>query len=357
MLYALIMAGGRGTRFWPRSRTKTPKQLQRIAGRRTMLQETVARIRPIIPEERILVAPGKPLVKEVRRQVPKLPARNLIVEPIGRDTAPCIALAASLLYRRDKDAVMVVLPADHVIQKGGEFRKIVKAASRLAVDQDALITLGIKVIRPETGYGYIEMGKELGTVAGRPYYRVNRFAEKPPLATAKRYMKKGNYYWNSGMFVWRASVIRERVKELLPGTFKKCEKIASAKNRSDFAKRMKTVFPAIDPISIDYGVMEKAENILGLASDIGWSDVGNWNSLEEVLPADESGNVVVGSLLGKEAKDLVVHAPGKLVAAIGVTDLVIVDTPDALLVCPKDRVQQIKDVVADLEKAGKKEYL
>ena len=357
MLYALIMAGGRGTRFWPRSRAKTPKQLQTIVGNKTMLQATVDRISPLAPPERILIAPGRALVPEVRRQIPGLPPENLLIEPTGRDTAPCIALAAAVLRRKDPDAVMVVLPADHVISDKAGFRQAVKAAAGLAAKETCLVTLGLKVTRPETGYGYIEMGKKAGQIGKAPYYQVKRFTEKPSAQNAKRYQKSKNYYWNSGMFIWSVKAIGEEINRLLPDTYKKCESIAGAKSRAAFTRRMNRIFPTISPISIDYGVMEKAKKIYGFATDIGWSDVGNWNSLAEVLPADSGGNVCVGELLGLSAKGLIVHSPKKLVAAVGVDDLVIVDTPDALLVCHKDQTQRLREVVAELEKRGKKDLL
>jgi mannose-1-phosphate guanylyltransferase len=357
VIHALIMAGGRGTRFWPKSRTRTPKQLQAIVGARTMLQETVARIAPLVPASRVLVATGRPLVTEVRAQVPGIRAENLIVEPVGRDTAPCVVLAAAVLLRRDPDAVVVVLPSDHVVTRPKEFAALVKSAATLAAREECLVTLAIKVLRPETGYGYIEMGQAAGAVGGHAYRRVKRFTEKPPLALARRYMRRGNYGWNSGMFVWSARAILAAAREFLPETLAICERIADAKTPAAFTRAMGRLFPTVRPISVDYGILEKARNLYAFPTDIGWSDVGNWNSLTEVLPADDAGNVVVGRLLGLDAADCIVHTGGKLVAAIGVKGLVIVDTPDALLVCRRDDTQRIKDLVGMLEKRGEKNLL
>ena len=358
MMYAVIMAGGKGTRFWPRSRESEPKQFLKIAGGRTLLQDTVARIAPIIPAGRTLVVTGSGLAGRVKEQVPAVPNSNVILEPVGRNTAPCVGLAAFLLVARDPDAVMAIMPSDHVIRHAAKFRSLLKAAGELAAKEDVLITLGLKPSRPETGYGYVEFGKALGKSQGLAFHSVRRFTEKPNLATAKRYLKTGRHFWNSGMFVWRASVVLEAIKRFLPETYKKLERIAAARNSAEMNRRLCRIFPTIEPVSIDYGVMEKAENIVGFpAGDLGWNDVGSWSSLAEVKPADKNHNVSEGALLAMDSKGLVVHAPGKLVAAVGVSNLVIVETDDAILICAKDRDQEIRKVIEALSKKGLKKYL
>ncbi len=356
-LTAVIMAGGRGERFWPRSRRNMPKQFLDLTGDRTMLQMTVDRIRPLVPAERVFVATGREYAGLVLDQLPDLSSANLILEPEGRDTAPCIGLAALCVEKVDPGAVMLVLPADHLIEKEAEFRDLLLAAARVANAGDALVTLGISPTSPETGYGYIQCGKQSRQVDGRPVYKVERFTEKPDFETARRFLADGEYLWNSGMFIWKASAIRSAVGRYLPDLHAGLEEIRPAIGNPEEEEVLAAVFPRLRKVSIDYGVMERAEEVYVLRADIGWNDVGAWTALERFHETDERGNLLRGEGVLIDTVACTIDAPGKLVAAVGLEDLVIVDTPDALLVCRKDKVHEIKLVIAKLKEQGKSEYL
>jgi mannose-1-phosphate guanylyltransferase len=358
-LYAVIMAGGVGSRLWPRSRCAEPKQFLDLLGPRTMLQETVARIEPLIPLEQILVVVSEEHAATVRAQVPGLPEENILLEPGPRGTAPCIGLAAVLLQQRDPAATMAVCPADHLITTAAGFRRAITTAAELA--QDAyLVTLGIAPDHPHTGYGYIQRGDSLGEVKGLPVYRVQRFAEKPDTAMAQLFVDSGEYYWNGGIFVWRAGTILAEMATLLPQLHVELAPVARA---WDSAKRMEVLTAAWERVprtTIDYGVMERAVRVAVVPVDIGWDDVGNWSTLSGLVEGDDRGNVVHGDgrPLLLDTSDTYVYAPaGRLVATVGLEGFVVIDTPDALLVCPKDRAQDVRDAVDKLKAKGLEEYL
>ena len=355
-LYALIMAGGSGTRLWPRSRRDRPKQLLNIVSDRTMLQETYDRTVPLVPPERILVITNDGYVGTVREQLPDVPARNIIGEPAGRGTAPAIGLGAVVLQKRDPEAIMAVLTADHLIRNPEEFRRVIRAAAKIAQDGH-LVTLGITPGHPETGYGYIQRGELLTTVDGCEAYRVRRFTEKPDRATAQEFVASGEYYWNSGMFVWRADVILDQIRQLMPSLYKQLKEIATALNTPRARGVLERVWAEVPHQTIDYGVMERAEDVIVIPADIGWSDVGSWATLFELLPADENNNVVIGEHVGVETRDSLIYSPHRLIATVGVEDLVIVDTDDALLVCPRDRAQEVKALVDELKRRNRHKYL
>ena len=358
-LYAVIMAGGVGSRLWPRSRSATPKQFLDLLGSRTMLQETVDRIQPLISLDRVLVVVSEEHAETVRTQVDGLPAENIIVEPGPRGTAPCIGLAATVLLDRDPEATMAVCPADHVISDAAGFRQAITAAAQIAQDE-YLVTLGISPDHPHTGYGYIQRGTALGEVLGTPAYRVKRFTEKPDTATAQHFVDSLEYYWNGGIFIWRASTILAAVEALLPRLHDELQPVASAWHSPRRMEVLGTAWDRVPRTTIDYGIMEKASRVAVVPVDMGWDDVGNWATLSAMVGGDEMGNAVYGGgrpLLVETADTYVYTTAGRLVATVGLEGFVVVDTPDALLICPKDRAQDVRDAVERLKEDGLQEYL
>ena len=356
-MYAVIMAGGKGTRFWPRSRQKRPKQLLNIVGQRSMLQQTVARIGGLLPAENILVVAGEDHGAEVRNQLADLPSENIILEPVGRNTAACIGLAAMLVKNRDPSAVMVVLPADHLITDENFFLATLRAAVAMARRQPALLTLGIRATSPETGYGYIEAGEQVDTVQNHSFYKVSSFHEKPDEKRAHRYLQAGNFYWNSGMFVWQAEAILEALKSYLPGLFSDLQKLQPFMSPGELDRGIARIYPDLQSISIDYGVMEKANNVLMLPADFGWSDLGSWASMAQIWPKDDQQNFYQGDIMAQESHGNVVYSRQKLCVLFGVDDLIVVDTDDALLVCPVGRAQDIGKILDVMRQRGMEEYL
>jgi mannose-1-phosphate guanylyltransferase len=352
MIHGVIMAGGSGTRFWPHSRKNLPKQLLSVDGRRTMIQATVERITPIIPYERIMVVAGSSHEEIIREQLPQLSASQVVAEPVGRNTAPCIALAAYKLKKLDPDAVMVVLPADHLIRKEKEFRDALNVAVETISRGQYLLTFGIVPNRPETGYGYIKIGAPQSSNGAETVYKVARFVEKPDHTTAESYLESGDYMWNSGMFVWKAVDIIDELDRRLPHLSRAIRDISDSFGAPEEAEAVKAAYERIKPVSIDYGIMERADNALCLPIDVDWSDVGSWNSLEEIWDCDCDGNAVRGEVVSIQSKDCVVDSPHKLTALIGAEDLIIVDTPDALLICRKDQAQDVKKLQAILKDKG-----
>jgi mannose-1-phosphate guanylyltransferase len=356
-MYAVIMAGGKGARFWPRSREKKPKHLLDIVSDKTIIQETVDRIRPIIPPDKILIVTGQSHAEELIRQLPEIPRENIIIEPVGRNTAPCIGLAALHIKRKTPDAVMLVLPSDHLIADENQFRKILGAAATMARRGDYLVTIGIRPTGPETGYGYIEQGREQAAIGGEKVYDVRSIREKPDLAQARALLVQGGFSWNSGMFIWKVSTILNALQQWLPDLYDGLLQIEAALGSSREAAVVDQVYRQARSISIDYGVMEKAQNTLVIPGDFGWSDVGSWDALWEVSPRDEMGNVVRGQVINIDSRNCLVHSPGKPVALVGVEDLIVVETGDALMICKRGSSQDVKKVVDWLEAANKKEYL
>lgn len=356
-MFAVIMAGGKGSRFWPRSREKMPKHLLDIQGERTIIRETVDRIRPLVPPERTLIVTGRSHAAELIRQLPEIPAENILIEPVGRNTAPCIGLAALHIRNRVPDAVMLVLPSDHRIGDEITFRKVLAAAGRIAAEGNSLVTIGIRPTGPETGYGYIEQGDPFPSGEREEIHWVHSIREKPPLEQAREFLRRGSFLWNSGMFVWKASTILGAIEKFLPELHAGLLQIREALGTEREEEIVGEVYSALKAVSIDYGVMEKAENVLVVSRDFDWSDLGSWDALWEVSEKDENGNAVRGSWIGIDAFDSLVHSPGKMVALVGVRDLLVVETDDALLVCRRGQSQDVRKVVEALEKDGRKHYL
>jgi len=358
-MYAVIMAGGRGTRFWPRSREKKPKHLLDIVSKRTIIQETVDRIKPLIPTEKILIVTGKRHARELIRQLPEISAANIIIEPVGKNTSACIGLAALHIQKRVPDAVMVVLPSDHAIGDCRKYLEVIRAAAKVADQEEGLVTIGIIPLSPETGFGYIEQGQSLRNVNGKEVFQVKSIREKPDLLKARKFVQSGKFYWNSGMFIWKASTILKEIERCLPDLYTGLVKIKEVLGTSKEATTIPRVYKGLASISIDYGVMEKADNVLMLPGDFGWSDVGSWDALWEISAKDNQGNALTGggSAIFTDTQGALVYSPKKLVAVVGVKDLIIVETNDALLICKKGSSQDVKKVVDTLEAAKKKKYL
>ena len=356
-LYAVIMAGGQGTRFWPRSRRKMPKQLLNIVSEQTMLEETVARISPLIPAERTLVVAGEAYRDLMRDCLPQLPDENFLFEPVGRNTAACVAWAALWVRGRAAEGVMAVLPADHLIRDEAEFLRVLQTATVVAQPLHRLVTIGIQPTRPETGYGYIRVSEDQLQVGGRKVFRVAKFVEKPSRPEAEQFLAEGTYVWNSGMFVWRADSIWREIRHHLPQLAHALEPLAEIRHADTLTAVLNEVYPRLLSVSIDVGVMERAQDVWVVPADIGWSDVGSWRALGELLAADAHGNVVIGEQRGIDTSGCLIHSPSKLVATIGLSNLVVIETDDVLLICPKERDQDVRKLVELLEREGRQDLL
>jgi mannose-1-phosphate guanylyltransferase len=357
-MYIVILAGGSGTRFWPLSRKSTPKQLMSVFGGKSMLQRTVERVVPLQPK-RILVVTNALQAAETRSQLEYIKGVpvDVIEEPIGRNTAPAIGLAASIIARFDADGIMAVLPADHYILDEVRFRDTLIRARNVA-ENGTLVTLGIAPTRPETGYGYIEAQENYGAAPAK----VARFVEKPALERAMEFLATGRFYWNSGMFVWGACAILDQIKLFMPELSSALAKLSFERDVweiSDLKPQIEEIYAGIKGESIDFGVMEKAEDVQVIPASFGWSDVGSWSALPEVMESDQDGHVVINAQgsVSVGSDGCLAYGGGKMVAFVGVKDLIVVDTPDAVLVCAKSAAQDVKKVVEELERRGKSEYL
>jgi mannose-1-phosphate guanylyltransferase/mannose-6-phosphate isomerase len=344
-IFAVILAGGAGTRFWPLSREQWPKQFLKIGGGKNLIARTVDRARQLTGAGEVIVVAGRELSEKIRLQ---LFGEDLtfVVEPEAKNTAPAIALAARFIHEQNREGIMVVLPSDHIIKHEDRFREAIERAVA-AAREGYLVTLGILPGKPETGYGYIKMGRDLS--AG--VHAVSRFTEKPDREEAERFLQEGGYYWNSGMFIWRADTFLKEVKTHLPRLFE----VISA--HAPDTEGLEKGFKKVEPISVDYGVMEKSERVAVVPCDISWSDVGSWSALDEVEERDERGNVSFGNVLAVDCRDSIFHAGDELVAAVGLHDMVVVDTEDATLVIPKDRAQDVRKIVDLLKERGGREFV
>lgn len=356
-LFAVIMAGGQGTRFWPRSRRSRPKQLLNIVGDTTMVEQTVARVSPFIPPERIIVVAGQSYSDLVRRCLSQLPPENLLFEPVGRNTAACVGWAALWIQQRMHEAVMAVLPADHLIHNAAEFLHILQTAASVATTFGRLVTIGISPTHPETGYGYIHLTEDRLTIGGRDVFRVARFLEKPTREMAEEFLADGRYLWNSGMFIWRVDTILEELRQRLPHLAAQLETLKGAMATRAEQQAVAEVYQRMQSVSIDVGVMERAQDVWVIPGHFGWSDVGSWRALSDLLPTEAAGNVVVGEHRGFDTGGCFIYSPKKLVATIGLTDLVVIETDDVLLICPKARDQEVRKLVELLEREHRDDVL
>ena len=367
--HAVILAGGRGTRFWPRSRTRTPKQLLNIVGKSTMLQQTVERLRKLISPERIWTVTNSEQAPSVAKQLPASGRKHILTEPLGRNTAAAIALAAAhVRHAANGDALLAVLPADHYIAQPDRYRLIVGAAIDVARERGRMVVLGIPPTRPETGFGYIERGPGQRDVNGFPVFPVRRFTEKPELAVARDYVATGNYFWNAGMFFWRVSTFLEALREFLPKTFAAMESLSAHIGIRTYGSMLKKTYPTLENISVDYAVLEKAaggadasaeakQNVFVIPAEVGWSDIGSWAAVYELLAKRPGENILAGPGQTLDAEGNFLWSPDKFVAAVGIRDLVVVETPDALLVCPRSRAQDVSKIFKSLEERKLKRLL
>ena len=359
-LFALIMAGGSGTRFWPKSRKTQPKQLLPILARRTLLEDTVDRLEGLIPPEAIFVITTAEQLAAIREVMPSIsiPEENVIPEPEGRDTAACIGLGTCLIAKRDRRATIAVLPADHHISPTKDFQRTLSAAASLAQSIGGLVTFGIRPTYPATGYGYIHRGKRLKDFKEAKAFKVAEFKEKPDKKTAKKFLRSGEFYWNSGIFVWKAGSILSAIEEFLPPLHRGLQTINSALGTPQEAETIRQIYPRLPKISIDYGVLEKAKNVLVIEAAYEWDDLGAWPALVRLRGADDEGNTILAKHIGIDTSDTLVLAEDEhLVATIGTQGLIIIQTPDATLVVSKARAQEVKDLVEKMKEAGLKEYL
>lgn len=352
---ALIMAGGRGERFWPKSRKNLPKQFLSLTGDgKTMIQLTVERILPLVSIEDIYISTNKDYKSLVLEQLPSIPKENILCEPCSRNTAPCIGLGAIHIAKKNEDAIMMVLPSDHLIKYNSMFLNTLKDAIDIAQNNSNLVTIGITPDYPETGYGYIKFNPSI--CSGRAF-EVERFVEKPNLETAKEYLASDEYLWNSGMFVWKVSSILHKIKEFMPTTYSGLLNIQSAIGTPEEDFVLEKEFCDLQSISIDYGIMEKSSNIYTLPGTFGWDDVGSWLAVERIKTSNELGNVVDGNVITIDSKNCIIEGSKKLIAAVGIENLIVVDTEDATLICQKDSAGDIKKILENLKICNRNEYL
>ncbi len=355
--YALIMAGGVGSRLWPLSRQKSPKQVLPLMGEQSMFAMAVQRLQPLLTPDEVLVVVGEEQVDLLKAENTGIPDRNYMIEPAGRGTAPAIALSAIALRRRDPEAIMAVLTADHFIGDVEGFREVLQAAREVAA-QGHLVTLGITPSSPSIGYGYIERGRFLTSANGFAAYQVLAFREKPDLVTAKHFVTSGRHSWNSGMFVWKVSRFLDELSRTMPEFHRQLMLIDAELGLPDYDRVLREVWKDVKPQTVDYGVMERARDVAVIPAEFGWNDVGSWATLLEILDNDEQGNVIRhAEHVGVDTGNTLVFGRDRLVATIGLHDMIVIDTGDAILVCPKDRAQDVKKIVDDLKKNGKMQYL
>ena len=353
---AVVLAGGSGTRFWPLGREGRPKQFLPITGRDPMIVRTVRRLRPLVPERKVLVVADAARARAARRLLPGLPKSAFLVEPQARNTAPALMLATARVWLEDPEAVVAVLPADHLVRDEARFRRVLAAGAEAAARQPVLVTIGIPPTHPATGYGYIRHDRKRGKrIAGTAFYPVLAFKEKPGPALARRYLAAGGYAWNSGMFLWRAGVFAAKLEAFAPELVPAWNGLLKAL-RSGSAARLAAAFARVPAKSIDYALMEKAGGVIVADGDFGWSDVGAWSTLLEVWPRDRAGNAARGETLALDAEGCLVWNPGRLTVLVGVRDLVVVEAGDALLVCPASLDQRVREAVEALKrkKGGRK---
>lgn len=357
-MYAAIIAGGSGTRLWPKSRQDKPKQFQSLYSDNTMLQDTVNRLENLIPRDNIFIIANQAHEGIIKEQLPWLNADNFVGEPVGKDTAPAVGIMATLIHRKDPDAIILVSPADHVILKEKTFLRYLEVAEQVASEGENVVTIGIKPTAPETGYGYIQMSENHRQMDDVDVHEVISFKEKPDVKTAEEYLSSWHYVWNSGMFVWSAKTVLNLFRDHAPDIYKLLMRYDSVIGSPEESKVFDQIYDAFPRISVDYAILEHAKSIFVIPASIGWSDLGSWASLHEVKEPDENGNVVVGDHLGLDTHNCLIHShPGRLITTIGVDNLIVVDAGDALLILPQGRSQDIKHLLEELKKEGKTRFL
>jgi mannose-1-phosphate guanylyltransferase len=353
-LFAVIMAGGVGSRFWPRSKEKKPKQLIRIVGDNTMIQDTVKRLEGLVSNDHIYVITNKVQKLRVKEQLPQIPEENIVDEPFGKNTAACIGLASIILKAKNEKAIMITLPADHLIKDDEEFRNCLSTAAAYANKTNGLVTIGITPTRPETGYGYIQFDEKN---IDKNIYKVLTFAEKPNISTARKFIESGDFLWNSGIFIWRVDAILDEMKQYLPDLYEGLLSIEETIGTKDFERQVVNVYGRLKSVSIDYGIMEKSNNVYLSKADFYWNDVGNWEAVYEISEKNDEGNVVVGDVYAANTFSSYIFSPRKFTAAIGVENLIIINTNDSLLICNRNNAQDVRDVVEHLKLNNRTELI
>lgn len=353
-LFVVIMAGGVGSRFWPRSKQEKPKQLIRIFGENTMIQDTVNRLDGLVEKENVFIVTNQIQKDRVIEQLSDVPEENIIAEPFGKNTAACIGLASILIHKKSKDAVTIILPADHLIRDEQGFRDTILKAAQFASSSDSLLTIGIKPTRPETGYGYIQFIDEQ---VSDGIYRVQTFAEKPNLLTAKRFVEAGDFLWNSGMFIWKTETILNEIKTLLPDLHDGLQEIEKAIDTDQFDEVLTKVYGQLISVSIDYGIMEKSSKVCLIKGDFSWSDVGSWEEVYQLSKKTNEGNTNYGDVYTENTSDSYIFSPKKFTAVVGLENIIVIDTNDALLICNRENAQDVKHVVDYLKMNNKDELL
>ncbi len=352
------MAGGKGERFWPKSRTNLPKQFLSLTNDgKSMIQHTVERLEGLVELENVYVVTNKLYEELIVEHIPNLPLENIIIEPEAKNTAPCIGLAAVHIAKKNPESKMIVLPSDHLIKFNEIFLDTLKLGLEVVEDDENIVTIGITPNYPETGYGYINFKKGVSPHEITNVYEVLRFVEKPDLERAKQYLTSGEYLWNSGMFIWKVSTILKCFEDFLPEIYTGLKEIETTIYTEKYLEILKKVFSEIPSESIDYGIMEKAKNIYVIPGNFGWDDVGSWLSLERINNTNQDGNIISGNVVTVKTKNSIIQGSKKLIATIGLEDIIIVDTDDALLICNKDNTQEVKEVIANLKASNKTEYL
>ena len=352
------MAGGKGERFWPKSRTNLPKQFLSLTNDgKSMIQHTVERLEGLVELENVYVVTNKLYEELIVEHIPNLPLENIIIEPEAKNTAPCIGLAAVHIAKKNPESKMIVLPSDHLIKFNEIFLDTLKLGLEVVEDDENIVTIGITPNYPETGYGYINFKKGVSPHEITNVYEVLRFVEKPDLERAKQYLTSGEYLWNSGIFIWKVSTILKCFEDFLPEIYTGLKEIETTIYTEKYLEILKKVFSEIPSESIDYGIMEKAKNIYVIPGNFGWDDVGSWLSLERINNTNQDGNIISGNVVTVKTKNSIIQGSKKLIATIGLEDIIIVDTDDALLICNKDNTQEVKEVIANLKASNKTEYL
>jgi mannose-1-phosphate guanylyltransferase len=357
-LVTVILAGGGGTRFWPLSRQNKPKQLLNLSGNDIMLNDTILRYQDVIPLQNTVIVTNQTQAELLSKiLINQVPRENILKEPVGRNTAACILYAALFIRKKYGDAVMAVLPSDHYFTDVEGFRDTLRKTCETAVTTGKLLTIGIKPTFAATGYGYIRFSKDGGEGLPSSVYPVNEFVEKPAFEKAQKYVASGSYLWNSGMFVWQVSVIMDNFKRYLPRLYKSMMEIYNYLGTEKEAEYIAKIYPELQNISIDYGILERSDEVLVIPGDFGWNDVGSWDALGAIFPPDENGNIVKANYLGINTKNSIIYGNDQLITTINVDNLIIAATHDAILVCPKDQAQSVKDLVELLKEKGMKEYI
>lgn len=353
-LFVVIMAGGVGSRFWPRSKQQKPKQLIRIFGEQTMIQDTVDRLEGLVEKNHVYVITNKIQKPRVVEQLSELPEENIIAEPFGKNTAACIGLASILIHKKSPNAITIILPADHLIRDVEEFQKTILDAAKFASKDNSLVTIGISPTRPETGYGYIQF---IDNEIENGIYKVQTFAEKPNLSTAKRFLEAGDFLWNSGMFIWKTETILSEIKNYLPELYEGLKKIENSIGTDEFEEILTNVYGQLISVSIDYGIMEKSQNVFLTKGEFSWSDVGSWEEVYQLSHKDENGNSEIGDIYTENTFGSYIFSPKKFTAVVGLENVIVIETKDSLLICNRESAQDVKHVVDYLKMNNKDELL